>query len=64
MPYVLRLLVDAITLHEAWAFAQLPKRAGWDHHRALAIDENEAISMQAFAERLRQALAQHGYAPR
>jgi len=48
----------------AWAFAQFLKRAGWDHYRMLGIHDDEATAMQAVAERLRQALAKQGYAPR
>lgn len=60
----LGLPISETTPDEVWAFAQFLKRAGLDHYRALAIDENEAYAMQSFAERLRQALAEQGYAPR
>lgn len=63
-PYALCLHLTAITPFEAWAFAQFLKRAGWDHYRILAIGDDEATAMQAAAERLRQAFAEQGYAPR
>ena len=63
-PYALCLHVETVTPYEAWAFAQFLKRAGWDHYRRLALCDDEAYAMQALAERLRQALAQQGYAPR
>ncbi|WP_247313632.1 hypothetical protein [Ralstonia pseudosolanacearum] len=49
---------------EAWALAQLVKRAGYSDFRALAADDAEAWAMQAAAERLRRALAEAGCAPR
>ena len=58
------LRMSEVTDDEAWAFAQFLKRAGWDHYRALASNDNEAYAMQVFAERLRQAFADSGYAPR
>jgi hypothetical protein len=49
---------------EAWAFAQFLKRVGLDDYRALAIDADEAEQMRDAGEKLRAALALHGYAPR
>jgi hypothetical protein len=49
---------------EAWALAELVKRAGYSDYRALAADADEAHAMQDAAERLRAALADAGYAPR
>ena len=63
-PDLLCLCVERIRPHEAWAFAQFLKRAGWDHYRAVALSADEAYAMQALAERLRQAFAEQGYAPR
>jgi hypothetical protein len=60
----LRLHVRETALDEASAGAQFLKRAGWDHYRVLASTDNEAYAMQVFAERLRQALVDSGYAPR
>ena len=40
------------------------KRATWDHYRTLALSDDEATAMQCLAERLREALAEQGYAPR
>jgi hypothetical protein len=49
---------------QAWALAQLVKRLGYPHCRGLAEDEDQAWLMLIGAERLRQALAEAGYAPR
>jgi hypothetical protein len=49
---------------EAWAFAQFLKRAGYTDYRGQAIDENEACRMRDAGERLREALAGAGVAPR
>ena len=62
-PDLLVLPIDG-TPPETWAFAQFLKRATWDHYRSLAVSDDEARAMQRLAERLRLALAEHGYAPR
>ena len=49
---------------QAWALAQLLKRLGYSDCRGLALDDNEAWLMMVAAERVRQALAEVGYAPR
>ena len=49
---------------QAWALAQLLKRIGWSDCRSLAEDEEQTRLMIAAAERVRQALAGAGYAPR
>ncbi|MHB1512936.1 DUF7706 family protein [Acidiferrobacter sp.] len=49
---------------KARAFAQLLKRATWDHYRSRVVSDDEARAMQRLAECLRPALAEHGYAPR
>lgn len=53
-----------LPIEEATALAQYLKRAGLSDYRQLAVDEEEAYTMQAAAERLRSALALAGYAPR
>lgn len=53
-----------INHEEGWALAQWLKRAGLNHYRQLAIDDNEAYLMQSAAARLRSALASAGFAPR
>ncbi len=61
---------DLITVHvelnpeQAWALAQLLKRIGWSECRALAEDEAQTRLMIEAIERVRQALAEAGYAPR
>ena len=62
-PDLLVLPIDG-TPPETWAFAQFLKRATWDHYRSLAVSDDDARAMQRLAERLRRALAEHGYAPR
>lgn len=49
---------------QAWALAQLLKRLGYTDCRGLAQDDDEAWLMMLAAERVRQALAEVGYAPR
>ncbi|HLP99421.1 MAG TPA: hypothetical protein VK149_13370 [Sideroxyarcus sp.] len=49
---------------QAWALAQLLKRLGYSDCRGLAQNDNEAWLMMVAAERVRQALAEVGYAPR
>lgn len=49
---------------QAWAFAQLLKRATLDDYRSHAVNQDEAYEMSAAGEVIRQALAQVGYAPR
>ena len=55
-----------LTLSEAQAeaFAQFLKRVGLSDYRALAASEVEAYDMLHAGERIRQALADAGYAPR
>jgi len=61
---------DLITVHvefnaeQAWALAQLVKRIGWADCRNLAEDEAQTRLMIQATERVRQALAEAGYAPR
>jgi len=49
---------------QAWAFAEFLKRAGYSDYRPLAVDEQEARTMQEAGEALRAALAENGIAPR
>ena len=56
-----RIELDA---EQAWALAQLVKRIGWADCRSLAEDEAQTHLMIEATERLRQALAAAGYAPR
>lgn len=53
-----------LTNAEAMALAQLVKRAGFRDYRSNAIDETEAYRMIAAAGKIREALAEQGYAPR
>ena len=54
----------ALPEDEAHALAQFLKRAGVSDYRRLAADEAEAYAMRDGAERLREALAAIGIAPR
>ena len=63
-PSILSLSIDPMTPDQAFAFAQFLKRALWDHYRALAVSDEEAYDMQFLGERLREAFAKQGYAPR
>lgn len=61
---------ELVTMHvelepaQAWALAQLLKRIGWSDCRSLAEDEAQTRLMLQATERVRQALAEVGYAPR
>ena len=63
-PDPLCLRIERAWPDQAYAFAQFLKRATWDHYRRLALSDDEATAMQRLAERLRDALAEQGYAPR
>lgn len=49
---------------EALALAQFVKRVTWSEMRANAVDDNEAYEIRTAIEKVREALAQVGYAPR
>ncbi len=49
---------------QAWALAQLVKRIGWADCRSLAEDQAQTQLMIEATERVRDALAEVGYAPR
>ncbi len=49
---------------QAWAFAEFLKRAGHSDYRQLAASDQEAWDMQEAGERLRNAFAEKGIAPR
>ena len=49
---------------QAWALAQLVKRIGWADCRSWAEDDTQTRLMIQATERVRQALAEAGYAPR
>lgn len=61
---------ELVTVHvelesaQAWALAQLLKRIGWSDCRSLAEDEAQTRLMIQATERVRQVLAEAGYAPR
>lgn len=61
-----RIVIISVELsdEEAWQFAQFLKRVGYSHYRELATDESEAYTMLYAGERIRDALAAQGYAPR
>lgn len=53
-----------LTDDEAWHLAQFLKRVGFSEFRTNAQDDAEAYAMRDAAARVRQALAEAGYAPR
>lgn len=55
-----------VTLNEqeAWHYAQYLKRICWTDYRLRAMSDPEAYTMLHAGERIREALAQKGYAPR
>lgn len=63
LPAPLCLLIE-LSDEEAWAFAQFLKRVAMDDYRRLAVDGEEACTMQAAGEVIRRALAAQGHAPR
>ena len=63
MEHVVTVHVE-LNVAQAWALAQLVKRIGWADCRSLAEDETQTRLMIQATERVRQALAEAGYAPR
>jgi hypothetical protein len=57
-------LVAELTDQEAEDFAQFLKRVGFSDYRNNAVDLDEAYRMLAVGEKIRNALAEAGYAPR
>ena len=53
-----------LTGAQAWEFAQLLKRACFSDYRSHATSDEKAYLMVHAGERIRQALAEQGYAPR
>jgi hypothetical protein len=53
-----------LTDTQAWEFAQFLKRVCYSDYRAHATSEAEAYRMVEAGERIRDALAEAGYAPR
>ena len=49
---------------QAWAYAQFLKRVGLNDYVALATNLDDAYTMQAAGEAIREELARAGYAPR
>jgi len=53
-----------LTDAQAWEFAQFLKRVCYSDYRAHATSEAETYRMVEAGERIREALAKAGYAPR
>jgi hypothetical protein len=53
-----------LTETEAWEFAQFLKRVCFSDYRGHATSDTEAYHMIDAGERIRDALANQGYAPR
>jgi hypothetical protein len=57
-------LLTELNHEEAEALAQLFKRIGFTDFRALAVNDAEAYTMRAGANKVARALAELGYEPR
>ncbi|WP_347988683.1 hypothetical protein [Methylomonas sp. AM2-LC] len=57
-------LTVLLTDQEVWDLAQYFKRTGFSDYRSNAVDEAEAYRMLSAGEKIRNALAELGYAPR
>ena len=53
-----------ITEQEAEAFSEFLKRIGLSDYQAKAQTTDEAYQMQDAGEKIRKALAEHGFSPR
>lgn len=53
-----------LSSEQAWELAQFFKRLTFSDYRANSTTDDEAVAMQDAGERLRQALADAGFAPR
>lgn len=53
-----------LTDAEAWHYAQWLKRVSFSDYRDSAVSEDEAYIMRRAGERIREALAERGFAPR
>jgi hypothetical protein len=53
-----------LTDEQAWQFAQFLKRSCWQDYREHAMNDEEAYTMIYAGQRIRDALAEKGYAPR
>ena len=53
-----------LSTRQAWAYAQFLKRVGLNDYKALAVDLEEAYTMLAAGQAIREELARSGYAPR
>lgn len=53
-----------LTGDEAWALSQFLKRAGFDHYRSLAMDEDEGHKMRDAGETVRRVLSEVSCLPR
>jgi hypothetical protein len=62
-PKTVSLAVE-LTDAQAWNLAQFLKRVGFSDFRAAARNDEEAYAMRDAADRVRDALAAGGYAPR
>lgn len=58
------ILTVELSKDQAWAIAQFFKRAGFSDYRANAVDDDEAYEMRDAADVIRNALSEHGIAPR
>jgi hypothetical protein len=52
------------TAAEAWQYAQFLKRVGLGDYQEKAMAQDEAYTMVAAGEKIREALRERGYSPR
>jgi hypothetical protein len=70
MPMKLAYTDETVTIrveikrHEAYAFSQFLKRVGHIDYRVLAYDDEDAWNMMWAGNRIQEALADKGFAPR
>jgi len=57
-------MTAAITVNNAWTFAQFLKRITYEGVRECAVDKDEAETMLEIIEDIRGQIAEQGIAPR
>lgn len=60
----LSLEFESVSDAQMLALAEFVKRVGWSEFRSNAVDDDEAYLIREGVEKLQDALAQKGFAPR
>lgn len=60
----LNLTLENVTDEQVMALAQFVKRVGWQEIRVNAVSTDDAYTMRDVISKLKDALADAGYAPR